>query len=99
MDIQALYWQLIGSQWLISRTLDPTHIPSITTSSSWVGFLKHLALKIHEIRKALLIPVYSNGITQTLRDSTYHVQQDALPIGPRCEKKGSQEACATSAGI
>jgi len=34
MDIQALYWQIIGSQWLIPRTLDPTHIPSTTTSSS-----------------------------------------------------------------
>jgi len=94
MDIQALYWtvywKIIGSQWLIPRTLDPTHIPSTTTSSSWVSFLKHPTLKIHEIRKALLIPIYSHGITQTLRlrDSMYHVQQDALAIGPRCEKKG-----------
>ena len=88
MDIQALYWQIIGSQWLIPRTLDPTHIPSTTTSSSWVGFLKHPTLKIHEIRKALLIPIYSYGNTQTLRDSMYHIQQDALPIGPRCGKKG-----------
>ena len=70
------------------RTLDPTHIPSTTTSSSWVSFLKHPTLKIHEIRKALLIPIYSHGITQTLRDSMYHVHQDALPIGPRCEIKG-----------
>jgi len=30
MDIQARYWQIIGSQWLIPRTLDPTHIPSTT---------------------------------------------------------------------
>jgi len=99
MDIQALYlylyWQIIGSQWLIPRTLDPTHIPSTTTSSSWVSFLKHPTLKIHEIRKAqkpssylILIPIYSHGITQTLRvrDSMYHVQQDALAIGPSCEK-------------
>jgi len=50
--------------------------------------LKHPTLKIHEIRKALLIPIYSHGITQTLRDSMYHIQQDALAIGPRCEKKG-----------
>ena len=84
MDIQALYWQIIiGSQWLIPRTLDPTHIPSTTTSSSWVNFFKHPTLKIHEIRKALLIPIYSHGITQTLRDSIYHVQQDALAIGHR----------------
>jgi len=92
MDIQALYWQIIGSQWLIPRTLDPTHIPSTTTSSSWVSLLKHPTLKVHElIRKALLlipIYIYSHGITQTLRDSMYHVQQDALAIGPRCEKKG-----------
>ena len=41
MDIQALYWQIIGSQWFIPRTLDPTHIPYSTTtsrSSSWVSF-------------------------------------------------------------
>jgi len=28
IDIQALYWQIVGSQWLIPRTLDPTHIPT-----------------------------------------------------------------------
>jgi len=91
IQIQALYWKIIGSQWLIPRTLDPTHIPSTTTSSSWVGLLKHpTRLKIHEIRKARPphIPIYSHGITQTLRDSMYHVQQDALAMGPRCGKKG-----------
>ena len=51
----------------------PKNIPSTTTSSSWVGFLKHPTLQIHEIRKALLIPIYSNGITQTLCDSMYHI--------------------------
>ena len=91
MDIQALYWQIIGSQWLIPRTLDPTHIPFTTTSSSWVSLLKHPTLKIHEIRKAFLIPVYSYGITQTLRDSMYHVQQDALAIGPDAEKRGHKK--------
>ena len=92
MHIQALYWQIIGSQWIIiPSTLDPTptHISSTATSSSWVSFLKHPTLKIHEIRKTLLIPIYSHGITQTLHDSMYHVQQDALAIGPRCEKKGA----------
>jgi len=61
IDIQALYWQIIGSQWLIPRTLNPTHVPSTSTSSSWVSFLKHpihSKFKIHEIRKALLIPIY-----------------------------------------
>ena len=76
--IQALYWQIIGSQWLIPRTLDPTHIPSTTTSNSWVSFLKHPTFKIHEIRKDLLIYPYIPTRDETLRfyvrDSMYHVQ-------------------------
>jgi exonuclease III len=94
-DIRLLYWLQITEQYHPQRTLDPQHVRTTTTSSSWTHLLKDPTLKIHEVRKALLKPLHSLGITQELRDYTYRVQQDALPIGPRCAKKGvTKGACA-----
>ena len=78
------------------RTVDPHHIPTTTTSSSFVGILQHDNINISAMRRLLFTSLCEYASRRT-RDVMYRLLTDASPYGVRCCKrsctKGKCDLC------
>ena len=67
-DVHHAYAAQLTALYAPIRTLDPDHVPSTTSSTSWVHLFRHPTAPVHEIRSAIVrapqetrLPPYATG--------------------------------------
>ena len=96
LDVHHLYAMQLSHVWQPVRTVDLHHIPTTTTSSSFVGILQHDSINISAMRRLLFTSLCEYASRRT-RDVMYRLLTDASPYGVRCCKrsctKGKCDLC------
>ena len=70
------------------RTLDPNHVATTRTSTSYSHLLDHPTEKPETIRLAIVTSALDAGLPPLLQETQLLVRSDAYHLGDRCTKRG-----------
>ena len=87
-DVNHLYLSQLRTFYSPVRTLDPGHVATTTTSTTWTSLLQHPQASVQEIRSALVQAPMRADLPPALQETQLLVRTDALHVGARCVKKG-----------
>ena len=87
-NVNPLYLAQVATLYAPVRTLNPNHIPSTHTSSSFCHLLHVPNKTIPEVRLAIATSAMRARLPAHLQETQLMVRSDALHVGDRCVKRG-----------
>ena len=90
-DVNHIYLSQLSAFYAPVRTLNPDHVATTSTSTSWVPLLDHPTATPQKIRLALTQAPMKACLPPHLQETQLLVRSDGLHVGDRCVKKGCRK--------
>ena len=90
-NINHLYFSQVAHLFRPIRTLDPDHVPTTQTSTSFTHLLQHPTESPAKIRQAIVSAPMDAKLPPKLCETQFNVRCDDFHIGDRCVKRGPRK--------